>query len=237
MPNPDALGVPDAILLRPTVMVVFDAVRDEVSLVTPVRPQAGRLGEGGLRERAGAHRRGRLRRSSGPCPSRTDADASAIVFEPPVSNTTPGRISSPWSSGRRSISAPATSFRSCCRSASRRRFPLPAFALYRSLRRVNPAPFLCYLDFEDFQIVCSSPEILVRVRDGKVTIRPIAGTRPRGATAGGGPRARRKPARRSEGARRAPDAARSRPQRRRPGRRPWAPSRSPTASSSNTTAR
>jgi anthranilate synthase component I len=62
-------------------------------------------------------------------------------------------------------------------------FPLPAFALYRSLRRVNPAPFLCYLDFEDFQIVCSSPEILVRVRDGKVTIRPIAGTRPRGATA------------------------------------------------------
>ena len=61
-------------------------------------------------------------------------------------------------------------------------FPLPAFALYRSLRRVNPAPFLCYLDFEDFQIVCSSPEILVRVRDGTVTIRPIAGTRPRGAT-------------------------------------------------------
>jgi anthranilate synthase component 1 len=61
-------------------------------------------------------------------------------------------------------------------------FPLPAFALYRSLRRVNPAPFLCYLDFGDFQIVCSSPEILVRVRDGTVTIRPIAGTRPRGAT-------------------------------------------------------
>jgi anthranilate synthase component 1 len=61
-------------------------------------------------------------------------------------------------------------------------FPLPAFALYRSLRRINPAPFLCYLDFEDFQIVCSSPEILVRVRDGEVTVRPIAGTRPRGAT-------------------------------------------------------
>ena len=59
---------------------------------------------------------------------------------------------------------------------------LPAFALYRALRRVNPAPFLCYLDFADFQIVCSSPEILVRAREGKVTIRPIAGTRPRGAT-------------------------------------------------------
>ena len=46
-------------------------------------------------------------------------------------------------------------------------FPLPAFALYRSLRRINPAPFLCYLDFGDFQIVCSSPEILVRVRDAR----------------------------------------------------------------------
>ena len=62
-------------------------------------------------------------------------------------------------------------------------FALPAFALYRALRRVNPSPFLCYLDFGDFQIVCSSPEILVRVRDGKVTIRPIAGTRWRGETA------------------------------------------------------
>ena len=61
-------------------------------------------------------------------------------------------------------------------------FQLPAFSLYRALRRVNPAPFLCYLDFADFQIVCSSPEILVRARDGKVTIRPIAGTRWRGET-------------------------------------------------------
>jgi anthranilate synthase component 1 len=62
-------------------------------------------------------------------------------------------------------------------------FPLPAFALYRALRRVNPSPFLYFLDFEGFSIVGSSPEILVRVRDGEVTIRPIAGTRPRGETA------------------------------------------------------
>lgn len=47
---------------------------------------------------------------------------------------------------------------------------------------MNPSPYLCYLDFEDFQIVCSSPEILVRVRDNTVTVRPIAGTRRRGAT-------------------------------------------------------
>ena len=48
------------------------------------------------------------------------------------------------------------------------RFDLPAFSLYRALRRVNPSPYLCFLDFGGFQIVVSSPEILVRVRDGKV---------------------------------------------------------------------
>src|SRR6185369_6774742 len=53
---------------------------------------------------------------------------------------------------------------------------------YRSLRRLNPSPFLFFLDFDGFSIVGSSPEILVRVREGKVTIRPIAGTRPRGKT-------------------------------------------------------
>jgi anthranilate synthase component 1 len=62
------------------------------------------------------------------------------------------------------------------------RFDLPAFSLYRALRRVNPSPYLCYLDFGGFQIVVSSPEILVRVSEGKVTIRPIAGTRWRGKT-------------------------------------------------------
>jgi anthranilate synthase component 1 len=60
-------------------------------------------------------------------------------------------------------------------------FTLPPFALYRSLRRINPAPFLFYLDFGDFVAVGSSPEILVRLRDGVVTIRPLAGTRKRGA--------------------------------------------------------
>ncbi len=61
-------------------------------------------------------------------------------------------------------------------------FPLPPFELYRALRRVNPSPFLYFLDLPGFAVVGSSPEILVRVRDGEVTIRPIAGTRPRGAT-------------------------------------------------------
>ncbi len=75
-----------------------------------------------------------------------------------------------------------TSSRSSCPNASRRNSRLPPFSLYRSLRRVNPSPFLYYLDFDRFAVIGSSPEILVRVRDGKVSIRPIAGTRRRGAT-------------------------------------------------------
>jgi anthranilate synthase component 1 len=62
-------------------------------------------------------------------------------------------------------------------------FTLPPFELYRSLRRVNPSPFLYHLDLPDFALIGSSPELLVRVRNGEVTIRPLAGTRPRGLTA------------------------------------------------------
>jgi anthranilate synthase component 1 len=61
-------------------------------------------------------------------------------------------------------------------------FKLPSFALYRALRRTNPSPFLFHLDFREFALVGSSPEILVRVRDDEVTIRPIAGTAPRGSS-------------------------------------------------------
>ncbi|MEC7212230.1 MAG: chorismate-binding protein, partial [Pseudomonadota bacterium] len=61
-------------------------------------------------------------------------------------------------------------------------FHLPAINLYRSLRRLNPSPFLFYFDFDKIAIVGSSPEILVRLRDQTVTIRPVAGTRKRGAT-------------------------------------------------------
>ncbi len=61
-------------------------------------------------------------------------------------------------------------------------FTLPPFAFYRSLRRTNPSPFMFFFNFGPFQVVGASPEILVRLRDGEVTVRPIAGTRMRGAT-------------------------------------------------------
>ena len=68
-------------------------------------------------------------------------------------------------------------------------FALAPFALYRALRRINPAPFLFFLDFGGFAVVGSSPEVLVRLRDGTVTLRPLAGTRPARCHARAGPRA------------------------------------------------
>ncbi len=62
------------------------------------------------------------------------------------------------------------------------RFSGDRFMLYRALRMVNPSPYLFYLDFDDFALVGSSPEVLVQVQDGTVRLLPIAGTRPRGGT-------------------------------------------------------
>lgn len=180
-PNPDVLKVPDAILIRPTVMVVFDAVRDEISLITPVRPREGLTAKAAY-EAAMARLEEVTFALERPLHFEHRTDPSGIDFEPPVSNTSPEEFEGMVAKAKDYIRA-GDIFQVVLSQRFESAFPLPAFALYRSLRRINPAPFLCYLDFEDFQIVCSSPEILVRVRDGKVTIRPIAGTRPRGATA------------------------------------------------------
>ncbi|WP_341677892.1 anthranilate synthase component I [Niveibacterium sp. SC-1] len=61
-------------------------------------------------------------------------------------------------------------------------FAATPLALYRALRTLNPSPYMFYFNFEDFQVVGASPEILVKLEEGTVTVRPIAGTRPRGAT-------------------------------------------------------
>ncbi|KQQ23674.1 anthranilate synthase [Methylobacterium sp. Leaf123] len=179
-PNPDPLGVPDAILMRPRVMVVFDAVADALTVVTPVRPTDGVSVRAAL-EAA----QGRLDRVAealeGPLPVEARLDVASLPLPSPVSNTEPDAFLDMVAKAKEYIVA-GDIFQVVLSQRFEAPFTLPALALYRSLRRTNPAPFLCYLDFEAFQVVCSSPEILVRVREGKVTIRPIAGTRRRGAT-------------------------------------------------------
>jgi anthranilate synthase component 1 len=174
------LDVPDAILMRPTVMVVFDAVKDEISVVTPVRPRAGVSARVALDDAEERIERV-VEKLEGALPLDVRRDSAALPHPAPISNTGEDEYLGMVARAKEYIAA-GDIFQVVLAQRFDAPFALPAISLYRALRRVNPAPFLCYLDFRSFQIVCSSPEILVRLRGGEVTIRPIAGTRPRGAT-------------------------------------------------------
>jgi anthranilate synthase component 1 len=177
--NPDALGLPDGVMTRPSIVAIFDAIAQEIILVTPVRPGQG---EGSAQE-AFAAARGRIETVLSdlrqPTPQlKGDGQPEPDGFATPISRDAykaiVERAKDYIRAGDIFQVVPSHRFRSP--------FRRDPFALYRSLRRMNPSPFLFYLNFGDFQLVGSSPEILVRLRDGKITIRPIAGTRPRGAT-------------------------------------------------------
>ena len=148
-PKPDALGVPDAILIRPRIVAIFDAVKDELTVVTPVRPEAGVSRARGLRpRRRPPDRRGRRARPAArPCPPRpTDIALNGEV----VSNTTPAEYKAMVARAKDYIAA-GDIFQVVLSQRFEAPFPLPAFALYRALRRVNPSPFLYFLDFDGFR--------------------------------------------------------------------------------------
>jgi anthranilate synthase component 1 len=178
--KPDPIGVPDALMIRPTLMVVFDSVRDEMSVVTPVRPHKGVTARAAY-EAAVARLEAVIDVLEGPLEHAQPETDPHLMANAPVSNTEEARFLAMVERAREYVKA-GDAFQIVLSQRFSAPFDLPPFSLYRALRRVNPAPFLCYLDFGAFQIVCSSPEILVRVRGGKVEIRPIAGTRWRGKT-------------------------------------------------------
>jgi anthranilate synthase component 1 len=170
-PKPDPNGVPEAMLMRPGVVLIFDGVRQEIILAAPARNGAKAANE--LLDRV------EETLDQPMPPSRpSDAPVEKIDF---ASNTTKARYLEMVEKAKGYIHAgdifqvvPSQRF-----SAPFERSP---FAFYRALRRLNPSPFMFYVNFGDFQISGSSPEILVRVRKRVVTVRPIAGTLPRGAT-------------------------------------------------------
>ena len=100
---------------------------------------------------------------------------------PPKSNTTPAEYKAMALKAKEYI-ADGDAFQIVLAQRFEAPFALPPFSLYRALRRTNPSPYLYFLDFGSFAVAGSSPEILVKVAGDVVTIRPIAGTRPRGAT-------------------------------------------------------
>jgi anthranilate synthase component I len=174
-PKNDPLGIPDAILARPTVVIAFDAVEDTITVVTPVRPHAGVAAKAAL-----ARAVERLSAVVEALDKPLDKSSAEIDTGPlqvaPRSNTTPDEFKRMVLRAKDYIAAG-----DIFQVVLSQRFEAP-FSLYRALRRVNPSPYLYFLDFGGFAVAGSSPEILVKTSGGKVTIRPIAGTRPRGAT-------------------------------------------------------
>ena len=178
--NPDVLGLPDSVFVRPTAIAVFDRLEDQITLFTPVWPKPG----ASAREAYDAAR-GHLKTAvddiefTGPLPRRPAGPARPLPA--PSSNVTREAYHAMVEAAKAYIRA-GDAFQVVPSQRFQVPFDLPPLSLYRSLRRLNPSPFLFFLDFGDFSVVGSSPEILVRVRGTTVTIRPIAGTRPRGAT-------------------------------------------------------
>lgn len=176
--NPDNLDVPDGIFIRPTVTASFDTIADTVTVVTPVRPEPGidaaaaydlacaRLNDvvQHFQRNLFIDRRSRTVPQDLPEPQVSVDEAGYYdMVEKAKEYIRAGDIFQVVLSQRYSLP-----------------YHLPPFAFYRALRRINPSPFMFYLDIGGFQVVGASPEILVRLRDGEVTIRPIAGTRKRG---------------------------------------------------------
>ena len=178
--NPDPIGLPDAVLLRPSVVAVLDGVKGEVIVVSPAWVNSG-LSARAAYAQAAERVMDAVRDLDRPLPADgRDFGDEAHVPEP-VSNFAKEDYKAAVKKAREYIAA-GDIFQVVPSQRWTQRFPLPPFSLYRALRRTNPSPFMFHFDFGGFQVIGASPEILVRVFDGEVTIRPIAGTRPRGAT-------------------------------------------------------
>ncbi|QYU69729.1 chorismate-binding protein [Leptolyngbya sp. 15MV] len=175
---PDStLELPDMVFVRPTLILVFDRLTDALYLIAPLWPGTGDPAR--VVEDAGERIDAALRRLAEAAPTEPRmADLPEMALTP----TMPARDYAAMVARAKGYIEAGDIFQVVLAQRFTCPFALPPFELYRALRRGNPSPFLYFLDLPGFAVVGSSPEILVRVRDGEVTIRPIAGTRPRGTT-------------------------------------------------------
>ena len=177
--NPDPIGLPDSIFLRPTVIAVLDGVKGEVILVAPVWHNPS-VSPKAAYAQAAERIMDAVRDLERPVPDprRLGAPDEAASLK---SNFSKKDYIEAVEKAKSYIQA-GDIFQVVPAQRWTQDFTLPPFSLYRSLRQTNPSPFMFYFDFGGFQVIGASPEILVRVFGNQVTIRPIAGTRPRGET-------------------------------------------------------
>ena len=178
--NPDPLGLPDAVLMRPSIIAVLDGVKGEVTVVSPAWVSSGLSARAAYAQ--AAERVSDALRDLERAPATAAREMGEMRPLPdPVSNFAHADYLAAVERAKDYICA-GDIFQVVPSQRWTQDFPEPPFALYRALRRTNPSPFMFFFNFGPFQVVGASPEILVRVFGGEVTIRPIAGTRPRGAT-------------------------------------------------------
>ena len=177
--NPDPLALPDAVFLRPSVMAVLDGVKGEVILVAPVWYDPAISAKAAYAKSA-ERIQDAIRDLERPLPDPRSLGAPQQAPNP-RSNLSKEAYIAKKEKAKDYIRA-GDIFQVVPAQRWTQDFALPPFALYRSLRRTNPSPFMFYFNFDGFQVIGASPEILVRVFGREVTVRPIAGTRPRGAT-------------------------------------------------------
>ena len=178
--NPDPLGLPDAVMLRPSVVAVLDRVKGEVILVAPAYATSGLTAKAAYAQ-AGERVMDAQRSLELPVPLTERALGRAADVPEPVSNFTKSGYMDAVGIAKKYIRA-GDIFQCVPSQRWTQTYSEPPFSLYRSLRRTNPSPFMFYFNYGDYQVIGASPEILVRVFGSEVTIRPIAGTRPRGTT-------------------------------------------------------
>jgi anthranilate synthase component 1 len=176
--KPMGVDVPEAIMIRPTLLAIFDNIDIALTLVTPVwfdKTQSA--------EAAYALATERLKKATDDLSKEAPKPQASIASTNQKSDLPPNMSEADYvrmvERAKEYIKA-GDIFQVVLSQRFSRPFAAAPFDLYRTIRRLDPSPFLYSFDFNSFSVVGSSPEILVRVRDGKVTIRPIAGTRPRG---------------------------------------------------------
>lgn len=178
--NPDPLQLPDAVMLRPSVIVVLDGVKSEVTVVSPAWVNPG-LSARSAYAQASEWVMDAVRDLERAVPPMTRDLGESVEMAPPISNFAKSAYLAAVEKAKEYIRA-GDIFQVVPSQRWTQDFSLPPFTLYRSLRQTNPSPFMFYFNFGGFQVIGASPEILVRVFGKEVTIRPIAGTRPRGST-------------------------------------------------------
>jgi anthranilate synthase component 1 len=183
-PAQSPLDVPDMLFVRPRLILVFDRLSDTLFAVAPLWPDAAVAPQAAIAQAQDRIEAALARLAQG-VPASLRVPANTPLPEP-TPTLAPGRYAQMVDAAKGYIEA-GDIFQVVLAQRFTAPFALPPLALYRALRRVNPSPFLYFLDLPGFALIGSSPEILVRVRanasgEREVTIRPIAGTRPRGKT-------------------------------------------------------